>query len=62
MEEFLIYRTSSLTGKRHSKTIFMKYADYLKYLKNETTIDEALPYLTITERAFIVNGVVGEEL
>ncbi len=61
MQEFLIYRTSPVSGKRHSMSIMMQYGDYLKYLKNEALIQDALPYLSADQREFIKTGITASE-
>jgi len=56
-----ITRQSIFTGKRQTKSIDCKVEDYDLYMKGEVLIQNAMPYLSSSDREFIMTGADDKE-
>ena len=56
MQKYEIEKTSPITGKVNSMEIKMNPNDYVSW-KNGTNIQDALPYLSVDEREFLITGL-----
>ena len=59
-EDIAVTRTSQLTGIRHTLTLRMAHADYIRWQEG-VLIQNALPYLTPDEREFLMTGITADE-
>jgi hypothetical protein len=57
----IIKRKSAITGIVHKKDIPVDPNSMLEYEMGYSSIDEALPYLTNTDKEFILSGIVEGE-
>tara|TARA_R100000664_G_scaffold27698_1_gene38580 strand:+ start:2139 stop:2354 length:216 start_codon:yes stop_codon:yes gene_type:complete len=61
MQVYEIEKTSPLTGKVNTMEIKMNPNDYVRWQKRETNIQDALPYLSVDEREFLMSGISPED-
>jgi len=60
MEKHVIAKKSILSGKEHSLEMTFDMADYVKW-QTGALIQNAMPYLTLDEREFLISGITEEE-
>jgi hypothetical protein len=57
----IITRTSAYSGKEHRRNIALDPNDWVLYQKGYGNINEMMPYLTDTDREFILSGMIPQE-
>tara|TARA_R100001591_G_scaffold23507_1_gene33246 strand:+ start:547 stop:765 length:219 start_codon:yes stop_codon:yes gene_type:complete len=61
MQKYEIEKTSPVTGRVNIMEIEMNPNDYVRWKKGGVNIQEALPYLSIDEREFLITGLSPED-
>ena len=61
MQKYEIEKTSPVTGRLNIMEIEMNPNDYVRWKKGGVNIQEALPYLSIDEREFLITGLSPED-
>tara|TARA_Y100001972_G_C7591339_1_gene296390 strand:- start:712 stop:930 length:219 start_codon:yes stop_codon:yes gene_type:complete len=57
MQKYEIEKQSPLTGKINIMEIEMNPEDYVRWQNTAVNIQDALPYLSVDEREFLISGV-----
>jgi len=61
MQKYEIEKISPLTGKVNVMEIEMDPNDYVRWNKGGVAIQEALHYLSVDEREFLISGTSNED-
>ena len=56
-----IKRTSVITGIERTRNIAIEPEDWAQYQLGYVSIDDAMPYLTNSDREFILSGIIESE-